>query len=295
VTPISRRLIAPFAATLVAFSVSVGVPSSAVAATCRVRNVDAGTTSVGWGDNLQTAIDEASHGDVLRVRGLCHGTFSLPTSLTLVGASAAGAPRTVLDAGGSGHVLEALDGGELRSLVLRDGWARYGGGVVVRGGRLRLTGWTVVRSNHARHGGGVAVLEGSLVLGGRTLVRGNGARMSGGGAYAAYAGRLVLTDRAQVRGNVSRGDGGGVAVDIGIVTMRAWSWIHGNVAVGAGGGIANLDGWSWFRGHARVTGNRATTDGGVYVVFGSGGVCSPGVRLSPNTPPDTWTWPVIEC
>lgn len=271
--------------------ITQATPTLAAAGTggrCRVHNVQAGTGGRGWGANLQRAIDRAERGDTLEVRGTCHGSFVLRTHLTLVGVPTPRYPRAKLDGDDAGRVLEVLHGGELRSLVLRDGQARYGGAILSRSGWLRLTGDTRVRGSRAgRGGGGIQVRSGRVVLADRTVVLRNVGKITGGGVHVLTPGRLVIRDDAQVRANRSHGDGGGVSVDIGTVTLRNRAWVHGNWAGGSGGGIANLDGWSWFWGRARVTDNTAEKEGGgVFVYFGSGGVCSPHVQLSPNTPDD---------
>jgi hypothetical protein len=267
--------------------------SRATSGTCRVVNVRSGEHSRGQGANLQAAIDAADPGDRLRIRGICHGSFALNIKLTLVGKATPRFPHATLDGDDAGRVLESTSGGELRSIVIRHGRARSGGGILNTGGILTLTGQTRVRGNHAGWGGGISLSNGRVILADRTVVQHNVAKNSGGGVYIDYAGKLVVRDDAQVRGNRSGGDGGGVTASIGVVTLRGRAWVHGNQARGSGGGIANLDGWSWFWNQARVTGNTAVKEGGgVFVYYGSGGVCSPGVQLSPNVPDDPPSWAV---
>jgi hypothetical protein len=210
-------------------------------------------------------------------------------------------PHATLDAGGHRRVLTVRDGGVIRSLRIRHGRAPSGGGIAALGGVLELRGSTEVVANRAGGGGGIYAYGGEVVMLDSSTVRAN-VGGPGGGIFVEYTGGLVMRDRSSVRGNFSRTVGGGIYVSIMSVTMTGFSSVTGNVARSDGGGIMNDDGWTFFRNHARVTGNMAgplrlhgepgPQGGGVYVLFGSGGVCSRWVKLSPNTPDDPPDWHV---
>jgi hypothetical protein len=270
-------------ATIVALVVVDAPPAEA--ATCRVVDAETGDRSWGGGANLARALANAEPGDHLRISGVCRGNFDMPVRMRLSGDPTQAYPRPSLDGREDGSVLTVRNGGVLRSLIVRDGRARQGGGIFVNGS-LQLRGTMDIRRNRAASGGGIFVIDGDVSMWDRSVVRRN--RASGGGGISVQVpGHLTMRDRASVRRNVATSTGGGVLVDIGEVTMRNAAAVTGNIAGEQGGGIANWDGWSWFYGHARVTGNVAGAEGGgVFVFFGSGGVCSKHVRLSPNDPDD---------
>jgi hypothetical protein len=204
----------------------------------------------------------------------------------LRGIATARFPIAKLDGNDEGRVLKILHGARIHSLVLRDGRAQWGGAIYGRGGRVRLDGRTRIRGSQAALGGGISVTRGRLIVTGETIVLHNHARTSGGGIYVRIPAGLVVRDDAQIRANRSGDYGGGIAVNIGTMTLRGRASVRFNEST-VGGGIANLDGWTWFRNRARVTQNVAEeAGGGVYVEYGSGGVCSQHVRLSPNVPDD---------
>ena len=72
-------------------SLSLGMPAStAVANTCRARNV---TQDSAVSSNLQAVIRDAVGGDVISVKFVCVGNFTIAKNLTLVGRPTAGLPR----------------------------------------------------------------------------------------------------------------------------------------------------------------------------------------------------------
>ena len=286
---------------LVAGVLATVLPTPAHASTCRVIDAQTGEHSWGAGPNLERALESAEAGDHLEISGICRGNFVMREELRLTGVATPRFPQPTLDAGGHRRVVLIRDGGVLRSIRIRNGRAAYGGGLKLLSGRLELRGTTEVVGNRAGSGGGIHVEAGDLVMLDRSSVHGNRSTGGGGGASVEYAGHLIMRDRSAVRGNVAGSAGGGVVVNIGIITMTGFSSVTGNESSSDGGGIANLDGWTWFRNRASVTGNTAGPEqwgdgepgaegGGVYVFFGSGGVCSRWVRLSPNTPNDALDW-----
>jgi hypothetical protein len=282
-----RRSSTAILAVLTSLASSFTTASPALAETCRVLNERTGERTWGGGANLEVALADAVAGDHLRVTGICRGNFEMPVRLRLSGDPTPAYPHPTLDGEGEGSVLTVDDGGVLRSLTLRDGRARTGGGIDLRSGDLHLRGATVVERSRAARGGGIHILDGRLWMWDQAVVRRNVARLAGGGASIQIAGDLIMREHASVRRNVSHGPGGGIAAEIGGVILRGWTTVTRNRSSTEGGGIANLDGASWFYGHARVTNNVAVNvGGGLYVLFGNGGVCSPWVVLSPNVPDD---------
>ena len=142
----------------------LATPSTAVAATCRVEDARTGEHTRGAGPNLQRAIDAAEPGDQLIISGICRGNFQMREELRLTGVSTPRFPKATLDAGGHGRVLRMRDGGIIRSVRIRDGRARNGGGIYLFDGTLELRGATEVIGNRAARGGGIYDAAGDLIL-----------------------------------------------------------------------------------------------------------------------------------
>jgi len=207
-----------------------GSPASAAPSMCQVKNL---TTGVTYNGNLQSAINAASDGDTIRVRGVCVGNFSIPgtgslTNLTLVG-QPGHSLRSTLDGNGTGTVLSVNFVTSPVHVRLRD---------------LRVTGG----------GAGGIINFGDLTLSGRSSVTGN----SGIGIFT--AGGLTLNDRSSVSSNT----GGGID-DEGGATLNDRSSVTNNTAV-IGGGIFDDDTGLALNDHALVSGNTAQFGGGIFEV-----------------------------
>lgn len=244
----------------------------ASASRCSIRNADSGARS----RTLQAAVDAASAGDHLLVRGICHGITTIRRDLSIRGVRPAGAPVPTLDGDGLGATL--LTGQQavvaIRSLTITggDGYGTDGppsanGGGIVNRGRLTLRDVTV-SGNHAHCGGGISA-QGPLVMRGTTSIHHNTATMCGGGIdidATFRAASVVMRDATTVHDNTSDDYAGGIDLWAGdhgaTLTMRGTSAIYGNSAVN-GGGILN--------------------DRGVLVGIDC---ASPGTRSHDNTPDD---------
>lgn len=263
--------------------------------TCRVRDTSTGIETIGDGANLQDAIDAAAKGTTLVIAGRCDGNVSIPGAarIELRGAPTPSFPDPALNGGGSGTVLLNEGVAVVRGLLIKNGDARFGGGIY-NAGWLALDGRARVAGNHARTGGGV-FNEGTFVLRGRASVRANRAK-EGGGIYE-YGGRLLLKERSSVRGNRARYGGGGIAVQFDDVILAGSTSVRGNVADLGGGilGSGYMGNLLSLRDQASVTFNTARDKGGgIWMPKGGGSVlvCSPDVALSPNDPDDP---PVVAC
>jgi hypothetical protein len=231
----SRRIVSAIAATVM---VLVAAPDAIAVAPCRVTNVSTQQVYVGTGGNLQTAINQASAGTTLRIRGTCVGTFVVGKTLTLRGVSTAAFPQPTLDANDAGTVLSVNAGRvTIIDLTITDGTADIGGGI----------------DNAA---------NGTVWLNGMSSVRGNLAAISGGGVH--NAGTFVMDDLASVRNNgVSDGVGGGIHNAGGVLTLRGSSSVSENgTDTGGGGGIYN-EGTLDLRGSSSVTNNDGGSGGGI--------------------------------
>jgi putative cofactor-binding repeat protein len=211
------------------------------------------TNSGGGGGyrTLQAAVDAASAGDTLKVKGTCVGTTTISKNLTVDGQSnpAFGAPT--LDGGGSGPVVTARATVAFNNLTIRNGntvaapFPGDQGGGIFNDGTLTLTGVTVT-ANSAWEGGGIFNWAGGTVTLIESAVSGNhadggeagGVLGKGGGGIFNWAGGTVTLIDSTVSGNTSAGGwGGGIYEDLeASVTLRGSSSISGNSA-DAGGGI----------------------------------------------------------
>jgi len=248
----------------------VATPLSAegVTNTCRARNVTQGTPTDA---DLQAVIDAADPGDVIVVRDVCVGNFTIGGALSILGRSSAQTPRATLDANGAGRVLDVSGVVTLADLKITGGVAveNTNDGSGDDGAGIRNTGTlhlvdVLVSGNMAGDWGGGILngrgidLGGRLVLHGSTRVRGNSAG-SGGGVW--NYGTLVMRDSSAVAGNTAQSAGG--VNTYGTLRMRDSSAIRGNMAtVGPGGGLMSWTGTVVLGGSASVKRNSAGHDGG---------------------------------
>lgn len=235
----------------------LAVPASAAASECLVTNVDTGQTFTA----LQPAVDAASTGVRLTVQGTCEGGVVIVKNLVIEGMRTQTAGRPTLSGAGKTRVVNIKTDVrvKLRSLVIRDGKARYGAGARNMG-TLNLRDVTV-RGNRARFGGGVSN-EGTLLLNGASSIRGNWARMTGGGV--ANDGTVVMNSSSSISGNTTYW-GGGVVQGGGSFTMNGSSSIFGNTAA-RGGGVFGGGSYT-MNGSSSIHGNRARLGGGFYANF----------------------------
>jgi len=254
----------------------MSLPSTAAGATvalplCEVTNSTAGTAVT---DDLQRAIDSAKPSDVLRIKGVCVGSYSVSKSISLVGAPSSPVPVPALDGADAGTVLTLLGQKEarisvtIRDLTIRNGLGGIGGGgIESRRADVVLDGTTAVIGNQAQHGAGIFFTLGSLTLGAETRVAANQAYAIGGygGGVQLRRGALALRDGATVTGN-SATVGGGIYTYKGSVLLRDDSSVASNHASEHAGGIFSYDAPVRVRKRATVQGNDAQAyGGGVYL------------------------------
>jgi hypothetical protein len=291
----SRRAISVVAGlVLVASAPSLLTTAGAASAkTCRVTNTTTGTHyQAATGSVLQLAIDEASSGDTLRIRGRCVGVFEIGgKSLTLVGVATPRYPVPSLDADGANdHVVTVTSTGVVRFddlAITGSDCTQCQGGGIFNSGFVTLVGSAQVISNTATVGGGIYnELSGTVVLRNTASVSGNTAELSGAGvlnlgtvrlkgsssltlnaagtvgAGIAGTGAVTLNDSSSINGNVADVNGGGIFSG-GSVTLNDQASVSANTAAGTGGGILTGNGGTvTLRGSSSVDGNEAGTDGG---------------------------------
>jgi Bacterial Ig-like domain (group 3) len=197
------------------------------------------------GDNLQTAINNASSGDTLDVTGTCTGSFVIDKSLTLQGG--------ILDGSGSRTLAIGVTVQNPTPVVnLNDLGLIFGQDFASGGGNLRIDGAATVTLTRVTvaagltddvPGGGIYNNGGTLSLADSAVadnlaLPSHGSPAPGGGIYT-QNGALTLTNSTVAKNFSSRGgfgEGGGIFVD-GSTTTLINDTIAQNVADGAGGGI----------------------------------------------------------
>lgn len=196
-------------------------------------------------NSLQTAIDDASAGDTLRVSGKNIGPFFIDKNLTLIGGHDA-----VLDGEGTVRVLDigSVVTGQavtLKNITIRNGFATDGAGIL-NAGDLTLINCTVIY-NTATSGGGGGIENinnprlpstGYLTLIGSKVF--HNTAVTFGGGIESTAGRLVIRN-SKVKFNTCTGTGGGIFTTLQTDDSFTDSEIRSNLAsTGAGGGFATV-------------------------------------------------------
>jgi hypothetical protein len=113
---------------LVAGLLGIGSTASAAPVSCEVDN----STTLATYSSLQAAIDAASAGDTLDVKGTCVGTSTVSKNLTIKGVS----PTSILDGNGAGSTLtvNASVSVTVKRLTIQNGASLLNGHFVAGGG-----------------------------------------------------------------------------------------------------------------------------------------------------------------
>jgi hypothetical protein len=255
----ARRRGYPLAVALALVGSLLVVTGAGTAANAACRVVNATAPSVNY-STLQAAVDAASAGDTLLVRGTCTGTTTIVMSLTI-----AGRPRATLDGNHLGSVItiegaSGLEGVTLRDLTITHGTATLdGGGVRNFGSRLTLIDSTVTANTAPRTGGGIQSDHGTVILRDTTVSHNSAA--SGGGISNGTNG-LRLFGSSSVHHNTASGLGGGIANADGSTALNDDSSVHHNTAAEGGGLFNGLGGVLTLMNSASISANSATGDGG---------------------------------
>ena len=161
---------------------------------CEITNEAVGQTYAG----LQSAVDAASPGDTLLVRGTCTGTTTVGIDLNLRG-QRRGASAPILDAGGSGAVLTVNDSSSVAvsSVMITGGTS---GGIVIGAGGLVVLSHSTVSGNSGAFGGGIANNGGTLIVN-NSRVTNNTATVDGGGIDTFPAGAVTVLGASAIDNN----------------------------------------------------------------------------------------------
>jgi hypothetical protein len=247
---------------------------------CQDCTVNCGAQDpVACGVTLQSQLDLG--GTVYACPGRYAGNFSINLAdVTLIGAGEGDDPQhdTMLDAQGSGHVVEIGEG-------------LAGGSLPVTLRSLRITGGNADGGGLDAFGGGIVNHPNAVLTMSDCTVTGNTAENAGGGIHNSRFGPGIATvemTRCTVSFNETTdvgGFGGAGILNSGKMTLTGCR-VTNNIAAGVGGGIVNdsvpevltLDA-------SHVTNNRAGDTGGIYNSNGTVRLQN-GSTVTDNSPPN---------
>ena len=229
--------------------VSLALTSALVALSILAVPVAAATTTVvdcGAGADLQAAIDAASPGDTLLIKGTCVGSFrAVETGVTLEGRgrnpTLAGDPASTALIAGDITIKSLTISGGIQGIVVfagsAGGFTMIHSAVTGNGEGIHAFGGTVdIRESSVSGNGGIGIFNQAVM----TLTDSTVSNNAGGGIYnnSHLSGRGVLSVvDSTISGNTTSGDGGGIRNEWTLTITD--SRIMNNTAAGSGGG--NLD------------------------------------------------------
>ncbi len=208
--------------------------------------------------------------------GLMNGTGTLTMGQLLItddvminGDAGIGGTRITINGGGGNRIFElttagagSIDAVTISNLIITNGSATEGGGILVNASDDLTLSNVEVSSNTAQNGGGI-FNDGTASIEAGSMITGNSASVSGGGIFN-DAGTMLTVNDSTV-GNNTAGNGGGI-FNQGTASIEAESLITGNTASGVaanngGGGIYNDGGMLTVTG-STLSNNLAARDGG---------------------------------
>lgn len=255
---------------VIVFAVLLPVAAQAAPPQCQVTNT---TTEVEF-DNLQSAVDAATAGDTLKVKGNCVGSTIIAKDLTLEGKSNPAFGTATLNGGDTPNTpILTINSGNvtIEGLTITGGNSSIGSAILVfpftqvtlnhtevsgnmgnaifsLGGMLTLNSSTVsdsVVTPSGSGGNGIIITfctfsPGSLTLN-NSAVRNNVTGSSGGGIFVQQGCSATLTDSVISHNSAVNGNGGGIWLGTGGVSLTLNNTVVSNNIAGlSGGGIYNL-------------------------------------------------------
>lgn len=260
-----KRILKIILCLVIVFAVLLPVAAQAAPPQCQVTNT---TTEVEF-DNLQLAVDAATAGDTLKVKGNCVGSTIIAKDLTLEGKSNPAFGTATLNGGDTPNTgILTINSGNvtIEGLTITGGNSPIGSAILVFPSTQVTLNHTVVSGNM---GNAIFNLGGRLTLNNSTVSDNVATPFgSGGGIITTFCtffpGSLTLNNSA-VSNNVAGGDGGGIFVQQGCsATLNDSVISHNSAGVnGNGGGIwLGLDGVSLTLNNTVVSNNSAGLYGG---------------------------------
>jgi hypothetical protein len=277
-----RRRAFPLAATAVALIglLTVAAPwaSARPSHGCLVTDVTGGT---GGFRTLQAAVDAATSGDTLVVKGTCSGTTTISDvdkDLTIQGQANPAFGTPTLDGQNSGIVIRVgtpdrpnFPTVSISGLTITHG-STWG---VANDGTLTLSDSTVrLNAGAGVYNAGILTLVGSTVSGNtgggitnRSLLAMTDSAVTDNAATGIWSNGSVTLTRSEVSGNRTAADGGGI-FNLGTLTLSQ-ATVERNTSGGNGGGIWNDQPLTMT--DSAVRGNTAALGGGG-IFNGLGGI-----------------------
>jgi hypothetical protein len=258
----------------------IAVPAaspSGLHSTQQVTNVNCGPTGA-TSATLQTAIDNAVSGDIIKIKGVCKGNYQVNNNIALElqgDPLVNGEPPTVLQGVGPwpSPTLD-IEAGTVHvdRLKITGG---PGGGVTLNSAKLLMT-FSHVTGNGSRpydypFTGGGLFISGAATLQHTTVD--NNLAETGGGIYVDGGSKLTVEQASRVNSNqaldntVSGGYGGGIYAAAGTAVNVSGSRVWSNTAAAGGGGVYSQGSVTLY--YASVRTNTAYPEGGG--VFNDGG------------------------
>jgi hypothetical protein len=181
------------------------------------------------------------------------------------------------------------------------GFTVAGGVRLVNNSIFNMSGGTITGNTGGNYGGGVHVAEGSVFnMSGGTICnnKGWGSDAAAGGVAVYSTGTFMMSGNASITGNESKSSACGVALSGINATFIMEGGEISNNNKGRYGGVYLLNNGSFEMKSGTITGNQATTAGGVIVgnTMSTGAFKMKGGEITGNTPPDvkinngTWQW-----
>jgi hypothetical protein len=219
-------------------------PAGAAKPACAIDNEGTHTEYA----TLQAAVDAASPGATLEIKGVCAGSTIVGRDVVLKGVAAKAFGPATLTGANAGRVLRvnAPSTTTVRGLTLTGGNTTDGGGIIVRSGATARVENSVIYGNTASgFGGGIEVFPTGTLTVTNSVVRDNQAASSGG--IDSDHGTVTVVSSA-VRDNTASGGANCVAAGFscagglwnfgGAMTLRD-TVVSGNSAGYQGGGLRN--------------------------------------------------------
>lgn len=270
---------------LIAWLFAASVTPVAARDTALICEVTNATSMATFGD-LQSAVNDATAGDTLRVKGVCYGGTNIGKSVQIVGMPSGTRPGAILH--GNGALTVNITAGTVtftRILVTGGavGDAALAGGVVAGPFTTVTFNWSIIAENSSTLGaGGLFNLGANVTFNNSWVVRNTGA--DGGAIITScnIGGSLTLNNTA-IRNNEA-GSGGGIFIQSCPVTFNN-STVSDNTATDEGGGLTVYNSAIELNGTS-VVNNVSAVDGGGLFGFNSTATYDASSVVSGNLPND---------
>ncbi len=188
--------------------------------------------------SLRQALAEANDGDIIDATGVS-GVITLSTGVLLVNKTVTingpSADLLAVDGNAASSVFQVTSNGPvtISDLMIRNGQAGFGGGILLNGPTVLTVINSTVSGNAAAFGGGIYNGGGLAIV--NSTLSGNAAGSEGAGVYNATT---LMISNSTFSNNAAHGSGG--ACLNGGMLLITNSTLSGNSAMDAGGAVYNI-------------------------------------------------------